>query len=104
MDDLEVGRYWNESAEAWTELARAGYDVYRDSLNTPASFEMLPDVRGLRGIDIGCGDGHSTRLLAEAGATVVGIDIAERFVRHAEASERGDARGIEYRVASAVEL
>lgn len=57
MDDAEVGRYWNESAEAWTELARAVYDVYRDSLNTPALLRMLPEVNGLRGIDIGCGEG-----------------------------------------------
>jgi hypothetical protein len=50
MDHKEVGRYWNENAEAWTQLARAGYDVYRDYFNTPAFFEMLPDVSGLRGL------------------------------------------------------
>jgi hypothetical protein len=37
MDHREAGRYWDDNADAWTELARAGYDVYRDHLNTPLS-------------------------------------------------------------------
>src|SRR5947207_304361 len=70
MDHKEAGHYWNESAESWTKLARAGYDVYRDYLNTPAFFAMLPSVEGLAGLDIGCGEGHNTRLLSERGARV----------------------------------
>jgi hypothetical protein len=27
MDHLTVGEFWNGNAEAWTKLARAGYDV-----------------------------------------------------------------------------
>jgi hypothetical protein len=64
MDHRDAGTYWNENAEAWTRLSRAGYDVYRDGLNTPAFLALLPDVRGLRGLDIGSGEGHGTRLLA----------------------------------------
>ena len=36
MDHEEVGRYWDDNAEVWTELVRAGYYHYRDGLNTPA--------------------------------------------------------------------
>ena len=60
MNDREAGQLWNENADAWAELARAGYDVYRDHLNTPAFLAMLPNVSGLRGLDIGCGEGHTT--------------------------------------------
>jgi ubiquinone/menaquinone biosynthesis C-methylase UbiE len=104
MDHIEAGRYWNESAESWTKLARAGYDLYRDQLNTPAFFAMLPDVSGLLGLDIGCGEGHNTRLLAQRGARMSAIDIAEVFIAHAQQSEREQPLGIDYRVASAVEL
>jgi ubiquinone/menaquinone biosynthesis C-methylase UbiE len=104
MDHREVGRYWNENAEVWTQLARAGYDVYRDQLNTPAFLAMLPDVRGLFGIDIGCGEGHNTRQIAKRGARIVGVDIAEAFIRHAAEWEQREPLGIDYRVASAVEL
>src|SRR5215510_5439230 len=104
MDHNQAGRYWNESAESWARLARAGYDVYRDHLNTPAFFDMLPDVSGLKGLDIGCGEGYNTRLLAGRGAHMTAIDIAEVFIRHAQKSERDQRLGIEYRVASAVAL
>ncbi|MCA1628010.1 MAG: methyltransferase domain-containing protein [Acidobacteria bacterium] len=104
MDHEEVGRYWNANAEAWTKLARAGYDVYRDYLNTPAFFRMLPDVAGLSGLDIGCGEGHNTRLLAGRGARVSAIDISEVFIGYAKQWEAQEPLGIDYRIASAVEL
>ena len=63
LDHESVGSYWDENAEAWAELARAGYDHFRDGLNTPAFLAMLPEVDGLAGLDIGCGEGHNTRLL-----------------------------------------
>jgi len=104
MTHEEVGRLWNANAHAWTKLARAGYDVYRDYLNTPASFDLLPNVAGLTGLDIGCGEGHNTRLLARRGARVTAVDIAEDFIAHARQAEADQPLGIEYRVASAVEL
>jgi len=104
MDHKEVGRYWNENADAWTKLSRAGYDVYRDYLNTPAFLEMLPDIRGCEGLDIGCGEGHNTRLLAKKGARINAIDVSEIFIRHAMDAEAREPLGIAYHVASAVEL
>lgn len=104
MDHEEVGRYWDANAEAWTELVRAGYDHYRDGLNTPAFLVMLPDVDGLSGLDVGCGEGHNTRLVARRGANMTGIDISETFVRHAKEAEDREPLGIRYERASAVDL
>jgi len=104
MNHKEVGRLWDGNADAWTKLARAGYDVYRDHLNTPAFMEMLPDVADLRGLDIGCGEGHNTRLLAGRGARMTAVDISAVFIGHAREAEQKTPLGIDYRVASAVEL
>jgi ubiquinone/menaquinone biosynthesis C-methylase UbiE len=104
MNHEDVGRYWNGNADAWTKLSREGYDVYRDHLNTPAFLAMLPDVAGLAGLDIGCGEGHNTRLLARRGARVTAVDIAVRFIAHARRMEMEEPLGIDYRVASAVAL
>jgi len=104
MDSGKAGRHWEQNADAWTVLSRAGYDTYRDHLNTPAFFEMLPDVHGLRGLDIGCGEGYNTRLLANRDAHVTAIDISETFIHHAQATENDEPRGIDYRVADAREL
>ncbi|MEN3331884.1 MAG: hypothetical protein V7641_1249 [Blastocatellia bacterium] len=104
MDHEEAGRFWNGNAEVWTKLSRAGYDIYRDYLNTPGFLRMLPSVEGLSGLDIGCGEGHNTRLLAERGARLCAIDIAEVFIAHARQAEQQAPLGIDYRVASAVDL
>jgi SAM-dependent methyltransferase len=104
MDHTQVRRYWNENAETWTALARAGYDVYRDCFNTPAFLDMLPDVNRLWGLDIGCGEGHNTRLLAQRQARMTAVDISEVFVRHARRLEAQQPLGVDYQVASAVDL
>jgi ubiquinone/menaquinone biosynthesis C-methylase UbiE len=83
MDRKNIERCWDGNADAWTRLSRAGYDIYRDHLNTPAFMQMLPDVNGMTGLDIGCGEGHNTRLLARRGARMTAIDISKVFLRHA---------------------
>jgi SAM-dependent methyltransferase len=100
----EVARHWEANAEAWTRQSRAGFDIYRDALNTPAFLSMLPPVAGLRGLDIGCGEGSNTRKLAELGARMEAIDIAPTFIRHAAEAERVAPLGITYRTADATDL
>jgi SAM-dependent methyltransferase len=104
MDRDEVAGYWEANAETWTRHARAGYDVYRDALNTPAFLAMLPPIAGLAGLDVGCGEGANTRQLARLGARMHAIDIAPTFIRHAQASEDLDALGIVFRVGDGVDL
>lgn len=104
MGERDVRRCWEGNAEAWTQLARAGYDVYRDQLNTPAFLKLLPDIQGLKGLDVGCGEGHNTRLLAQAGARMTGLDIAPTFIRHARDTEARQPLGITYVEGSALEL
>lgn len=104
MDHRQVRRYWDRQADLWTRLVRAGYDTHRDYVNTPAFFDMLPPVDGLRGLDIGCGEGYNTRLLAGRRARVAALDVSEVFVHHAQEPEVRDPLGIGYHVASAVHL
>ena len=87
MEAREVAKYWEANAENWTRFSRAGHDVYRDAVNTPAFLAMLPPVDGLAGLDIGCGEGANTRLLARRGARMHAIDVAPTFIRNAQAEE-----------------
>jgi SAM-dependent methyltransferase len=93
MELPDTRKQWNANAAAWTELSRAGFDVYRDLVNTPAFFVLLPPVDGLLCLDLGCGEGHNTRLLAGRGARVVALDVAELFIAAATTQER---QGIGY--------
>jgi SAM-dependent methyltransferase len=104
MKRTDVARYWEENAETWTRHSRAGHDVYRDALNTPAFLSMLPSIAGLRGLDIGCGEGSNTRELARRGANICAIDVAPTFIRYARAAEAAMPLGVVYFVADGTEL
>jgi ubiquinone/menaquinone biosynthesis C-methylase UbiE len=104
MNRIDVARYWEANAETWTRHARAGYDIYRDALNTPAFLAMLPPVDGLCGLDIGCGEGSNTRQLARLGANMRAIDVAPTFIRHARAAEETEPLGIAYAIADGTSL
>jgi len=96
MDWKNVGAHWESNAETWTIYSRAGYDIYRDALNTPAFLELLPPVAGLKGLDLGCGEGTNTRAVARLGADMTGLDIAPTFLRYARETEAQDPLGITY--------
>lgn len=104
MDLKENNRYWEENAEAWTQMARQGYDVYRNLVNTPAFLSMLPSVENLRGLDVGCGEGYNTRKVAQMGAKMTAIDVSPTFIRHARDMEIAEPHGIEYHECCATEL
>src|SRR5262245_48480302 len=104
MTEYEVGQLWEANAEGWTAMARAGYDRCRDVFNTPTFLGMLPPVDGLVGLDIGCGEGHNTRLLARRGARMCALDISRTFIRYAQQAEAEAPLGIAYQVASALRL
>ncbi|MBX3073974.1 class I SAM-dependent methyltransferase [Candidatus Obscuribacterales bacterium] len=87
MDKPDATMLWEENAEAWTQLARMGYDIYRDGCNSPAFLDMLPPVTGLKGLDVGCGEGANTRSVAALGATMVGVDVSPTFIKHAQGFE-----------------
>src|SRR5262245_45994903 len=61
-------------------------------------------VRGLRVLDVACGDGYYSRQLRDAGAEMVGVDKSQEMIRLAEAEESRAPRGIRYEVADAANL
>ncbi len=62
----------------------------------PALRAMLPELRGLRVVDLGCGYGWFCRWARAQGAAVLGIDVSEQML--ARARDAGQ-QGIEYRLA-----
>lgn len=103
MDHHQVGKHWDDLAPTWAAMGRGGYDYYRDSFNTPAFLEALPAIEDLKGLDIGCGEGHNARLLAERGAHMSAVDFSQVFLELANEVQTQDPV-ISYAAASAVEL
>ena len=59
-------RSWEIIAEDW--VAHADKNDYRNYFLLPLMLQMLVDVRGLRILDLGCGEGGYSRELARRGA------------------------------------
>ena len=76
-----------------------GYKKIRDNkinannlFEIPALFSMIPDLKGKRVLDLGCGFGEHCKKFVEYGADkVVGIDISEKMLTVAM-EENGDPR------------
>lgn len=77
-------------------------DVYEDPA-TAALLSLLPDVTGLRLLDLGCGHVRIARELARRGATVVGIDISSMLIEKARTLEQSRPMGINYLIADAAD-
>ena len=104
MDIRQVQSAWEANAEAWVRLSQMGCDVLRDLVNAPAFLAMLPPVAGYRGLDLGCGDGHNTRLVAQRGARMAAIDLTPTFLTYASRAERETSHCIMYGMADAAQL
>lgn len=98
MDDSST-RSWDAIADDW--VAHADENDYRNFFLMPLTLELLGDVRGLRILDLGCGEGGYSRKLAERGANVVGVDGSARLVSVARERAVGAGQNIEYICANA---
>lgn len=65
----------------------------------PEGLRLLGDVQGKRILDIGCGNGEFTRMMAKSGAKVVAYDSAEKQIKLAQEKEIEENLGIKYFVA-----
>jgi SAM-dependent methyltransferase len=100
LGEEQVAAAWDANAATWVEHVRAGYDLYREAFTMPAFLAFIPDLGGLRVIDLGCGEGHNTRALARRGAKITGVDLAPRMIAAARANEAAEPLGIIYQVGS----
>ena len=91
-------------AEWWD--ARVGSEGDKSHRHTilPAMLRIFGDVNGRRILDLGCGNGSSSRWLASAGAIVHGVEIAPSLVTAAKRREQNNRLGITYTVGNASDL
>jgi ubiquinone/menaquinone biosynthesis C-methylase UbiE len=95
---------WERMAE-WYDLKQGDSgDLWHRDLIDPGLIRVLGSVRGLRVLDLACGNGYLARRFAREGARVVGVDASSPTVERAKARERAEPLGVEYHVADAARL
>ena len=68
-----------------------------------AALDLLDPKVGERILDVGCGNGVSSRRLAHLGARVVAIDASARFLELARARSQDRSHRIDYRLVDATD-
>lgn len=77
-------------------LQRYGAPVPRKRFREEFRFRVLRNLKGKQVLDIGCGDGHNSIILAKLGARVTGIDISPKSI--ALAQKRAEINGVNHSV------
>jgi len=77
-----------------TEFTLARYSAWqRRRFPEEFRFRVIGDLHGKRVLDVGCGDGTNSVVLAKLGADVTGIDISQRSIEAAR--DRARANGVD---------
>jgi len=104
MGKDHIRKQWDSATEAWVDFVRSGKDYFRDEMNNPTMFDLLGDIGTMRILDLGCGEGHNSRIMAQKGAHVTGVDFSKRMISRALEHEKKEKLGIDYRVLDATHL
>lgn len=92
-----------EAIAAWSAMPTEAMDAYDDQgdfakrhLLNEHLLRLLGSVAGQQVLDAGCGQGYFSRLLADHGADVVGVEPADALIERARHIEREEPRGISF--------
>ena len=104
LSPLEASKGWDKAASWWVSRYTSRGDLNREWVIDPILFDWLGDVHGLNVLDAGCGEGYLSRLLAERGARVVGVDLSGELLAVAKKRENRKRLGVMYRRADLANL
>jgi 2-polyprenyl-3-methyl-5-hydroxy-6-metoxy-1,4-benzoquinol methylase len=93
---------WDANAEAWDTKIGAG-GGWQTRIIAPIAERMLNVQLDERVLDIACGNGHFSRRLAQAGASVVAADFSPKLIELARRRTTENTDRITYHVADATD-
>ncbi len=88
VDQGEVAKF-NEMASRWWDPDGDFRPLHQINPLRLDWIRQKADIRGMQIVDVGCGGGILTESMSVAGATVKGIDLAERFLGEVDAFDCG---------------
>lgn len=104
VKDNTLSIEWDDAAVSWKEFVRDEKDYYREYMNNPATFRLIGNVKGQFVLDLACGEGYNSRILAKKDARVVGVDFSEKMIELAKQKEMKEKSGISYYISDATDL
>jgi 2-polyprenyl-3-methyl-5-hydroxy-6-metoxy-1,4-benzoquinol methylase len=99
-ENADTRTAWNQNARFWDQRMGDGNDFF-ETLVWPATEHLIDARPGERILDVACGNGLTSRRLAQAGAHVVAFDFSEEMISRAR--QRSKALQIDYRILDATD-
>jgi SAM-dependent methyltransferase len=100
MIKSKLNEQWCAMSESWIREMHEGSNANRKGLLDPAMLEACGDVKGLRVIDCGCGEGRFCSMLAARDADyVLGLDLCQPMIDAAR-----EAENVEYQIADVQDM
>jgi len=87
---------WEKNANYWIKIIRENLDPFRLVITNKAILQLLKREKKIKILDVGCGEGYLSRILAKKGHKVWGIDISEKLIRAAKDEEKSKSLGVTY--------
>jgi SAM-dependent methyltransferase len=94
-NDMAIQQWGTMPRTVLAQMAHDG-DFAKRHLVNPVLLRMLGDLPGQRVLDAGCGNGYLSRMLAERGAHVVGVEPGQSLFDFAIEQETATPLGIRY--------
>ena len=83
LDTLSLEVY-NDKEFVKSYAGKIEYNSHNALYERPATLSLLPDVKGLKVLDAGCGPGNYAELLADRGASVTALDYSDEMISFAK--------------------
>ena len=99
VDELELNKF-NRSSEDWWSTDGAFRTLHHLNATRVEFIAKKANLSGCRLLDVGCGGGILSEGLAERGAVVTGIDLAEQALQVAKAHATQSNANCEYHCSS----
>lgn len=95
---------WDKAAEWWdAEVGDTGTWHQKHDIE-PVILKLLGKITNKKILEVGCGNGYLSRILARKGAKVTAIDLSDKFIFLAKEREKRNLCEIDYLVRDAANL
>lgn len=92
----ETPTSWGGVAEWYDKHLEKSNDTYHEKVVHPNLIRMLGEIKGKHVLDLACGQGIFSRMLADKGANVIGVDLGKELITLAEKRSKEYAFKVHY--------
>jgi len=99
-----IASYWNTRANAFLKLRQQEFNSNKNPLWLREITDKVLLLPQMKILDVGCGTGFFSLLLAKQGAVVTGIDLSPEMIAKSQAWAKAEKQAIDFRVMDAEQL